>query len=63
MDNGKIRAVDTFNKLMKDHEGFRTLMETTSTEDKEEEDSAEKQLDVEAANKIVRVDTSAEDRE
>ncbi|KAK3180956.1 ATP-binding cassette transporter yor1 [Lecanicillium sp. MT-2017a] len=62
MDGGKIRAVDTFDNLMKDHQGFRTLMETTAVEEKEEE-KEEKPLDAEAADKIVRVDTSAEDRE
>ncbi|QUC18541.1 uncharacterized protein UV8b_02782 [Ustilaginoidea virens] len=37
MDAGKIQAIDTFDKLMRDHEGFRTLMETTAVEKKQEE--------------------------
>ena len=42
MENGKIQAVDTFDKLMRDHEGFQTLMETTAVEKKEDEDEDEK---------------------
>ncbi|KAJ4140873.1 ATP-binding cassette transporter yor1 [Fusarium equiseti] len=37
MENGKIQAVDTFEKLMKDHKGFQALMETTAVEEKREE--------------------------
>ena len=37
MENGKIQAIDTFEKLMKDHKGFQALMETTAVEEKREE--------------------------
>ncbi|KAM6522395.1 ATP-binding cassette transporter yor1 [Fusarium falciforme] len=37
MENGKIQAVDTFDKLMKEHRGFQALMETTAIEEKREE--------------------------
>ncbi|KAJ2903978.1 hypothetical protein MKZ38_009033 [Zalerion maritima] len=36
MENGKIQAVDTFDNLMRDHAGFRSLLETTATEEKKE---------------------------
>ncbi|KAI0503298.1 ABC transporter family protein [Xylaria bambusicola] len=38
MDGGKIRAVDTFDKLMENEPGFKTLMETTALEEKKEDD-------------------------
>ncbi|KAI2643335.1 P-loop containing nucleoside triphosphate hydrolase protein [Xylaria nigripes] len=38
MDGGKIRAVDTFDKLMEKEAAFRQLMETTSVEEKKEDD-------------------------
>ncbi|RDA88362.1 hypothetical protein CP532_5604 [Ophiocordyceps camponoti-leonardi (nom. inval.)] len=37
MENGKIQAVDTFDNLMRHHQGFRTLMETTAEEGEKEE--------------------------
>ncbi|ROW05942.1 hypothetical protein VPNG_08472 [Cytospora leucostoma] len=37
MDQGGIQAVDTFDNLMRDHAGFRQLMESTAQEDKKEE--------------------------
>ncbi|CAK7564171.1 MAG: ATP-binding cassette transporter yor1 [Sporothrix epigloea] len=36
MDAGKIQAVDTFENLMRDHEGFQQLMESTSVEGEQE---------------------------
>ncbi|PNY29412.1 Oligomycin resistance ATP-dependent permease YOR1 [Tolypocladium capitatum] len=33
MEAGKIRAVDTFDNLMREHEGFQSLMETTAVEE------------------------------
>ncbi|KAI1115856.1 P-loop containing nucleoside triphosphate hydrolase protein [Nemania sp. NC0429] len=36
MDNGKIRAVDTFDKLMENEPGFKHLMETTAVEEKKD---------------------------
>ena len=38
MDSGKIRAVDTFDKLMETEPGFKHLMETTAQEEKKEDD-------------------------
>lgn len=71
MDNGKIRAVDTYANLMRDEEGFRTLMETSAVDEKEEEQEEEEAKtaeDVAAAvedekdNKMERIETSAEDK-
>ncbi|KAI1075235.1 ATP-binding cassette transporter protein YOR1-like protein [Whalleya microplaca] len=36
MDGGKIQAIDTFDKLMENHAGFKTLMETTAVEEERE---------------------------
>lgn len=41
MEGGKIQAVDTFDNLMSNHEGFKQLMETTAVEDTSEKDAAE----------------------
>ncbi|KAK0755687.1 hypothetical protein N5P37_011766 [Trichoderma harzianum] len=41
LDSGKIHAIDTFENLMRDHKGFRTLMETTDVEKKREEGKEE----------------------
>ncbi|KAI1754416.1 P-loop containing nucleoside triphosphate hydrolase protein [Xylaria castorea] len=38
MDGGKIRAVDTFDRLMENEPGFRHLMETTAVHEKKDED-------------------------
>ncbi|KAI0547309.1 P-loop containing nucleoside triphosphate hydrolase protein [Xylaria curta] len=38
MDGGKIRAVDTFDKLMENEPGFKHLMETTAVHEKKDED-------------------------
>ncbi|OAA56992.1 ABC multidrug transporter [Niveomyces insectorum RCEF 264] len=35
MEAGKIQAVDTFENLMREHEGFQQLMESTAVEDEE----------------------------
>ncbi|KAH8167726.1 hypothetical protein CIB48_g493 [Xylaria polymorpha] len=37
MDGGKIRAVDTFDKLMENEPAFKNLMETTAVHDKDDE--------------------------
>lgn len=37
MENGHIQAVDTFDRLMKEHRGFQTLMETTAVEERRED--------------------------
>lgn len=37
LEEGKIQAIDTFENLMKEHVGFQLLMETTATEQKQEE--------------------------
>ncbi|OTB16899.1 hypothetical protein K445DRAFT_10446 [Daldinia sp. EC12] len=41
MDAGKVQAIDTFDNLMENHEGFRQLMETTETKEAKEEDDEE----------------------
>ncbi|KHN95796.1 ABC transporter family protein [Metarhizium album ARSEF 1941] len=41
MEGGKIQAIDTFDKLIRDHKGFQALMETTVIEGKEDEDEDE----------------------
>ncbi|ORY11233.1 P-loop containing nucleoside triphosphate hydrolase protein [Clohesyomyces aquaticus] len=38
VDEGHIRAVDTFDNLMANNEGFQTLMATTASEEKKEEE-------------------------
>ncbi|KAK0626574.1 hypothetical protein B0T14DRAFT_109157 [Immersiella caudata] len=40
MDEGKIQAIDTFDNLMKNSEGFRQLMETTGVEEKKAPEEA-----------------------
>lgn len=42
MEAGKIQAVDTFDNLMRNHEGFQQLMESTSVEDEKEDTPAAK---------------------
>lgn len=37
MDQGRVQAIDTFDNLMRDHAGFQQLMETTATEEKQED--------------------------
>ena len=37
LEEGKIQAIDTFPNLMKEHAGFQLLMETTATEEKQDE--------------------------
>nr|AKC92817.1 ATP-binding cassette transporter YOR1 [Chaetomium globosum] len=37
MEEGKVRAVDTFDNLMQNSEGFQQLMESTSVEEKQED--------------------------
>ncbi|KAK5993353.1 ABC-type transporter cicA [Cladobotryum mycophilum] len=41
MEAGGVQAIDTFDNLMRDHQGFRTLMETTAVEKKEDHDEDE----------------------
>ncbi|OAA72471.1 multidrug resistance-associated protein 5 [Cordyceps fumosorosea ARSEF 2679] len=65
MDGGKIRAIDTYDNLMRDEEGFRALMETNTVEKEEEElelQSEEVSEETEEVTKVERVETSAEDR-
>lgn len=38
MEEGKIQAIDTFDNLIRDHQGFQSLMETTAVEEKHEEE-------------------------
>lgn len=37
MENGKIEAIDTYENLMNNHEGFQTLLETTAPKEKQKE--------------------------
>ncbi|PQK14728.1 hypothetical protein BB8028_0005g02570 [Beauveria bassiana] len=65
MDGGKIRAIDTFENLMRDEQGFRTLMETNAVEKEEDEEEAsaeEASEEEEQKPKMERVATSAEER-
>ncbi|TQV91051.1 ABC metal ion transporter [Cordyceps javanica] len=63
MDGGKIRAIDTYENLMRDEEGFRVLMETNAIEKEDEKESqVEETIEEEEAKKVERVETSAEDR-
>ncbi|KAK4043033.1 ATP-binding cassette transporter YOR1 [Parachaetomium inaequale] len=39
MESGKIQAIDTFDNLMQNSEGFRQLMESTAVEEKKDEDA------------------------
>jgi ABC-type multidrug transport system fused ATPase/permease subunit len=41
LEDGKIQAIDTFPNLMKEHAGFQLLMETTASEEKQEEPDAD----------------------
>jgi ATP-binding cassette subfamily C (CFTR/MRP) protein 1 len=49
MDEGRIQAVDSFDNLMRDNEGFRHLMETTAVEEEDEEGDAEEENKKQAA--------------
>ncbi|CAK7228776.1 ATP-binding cassette transporter yor1 [Sporothrix curviconia] len=52
MEAGKIQAVDTFENLMRDHEGFQQLMESTSVEEEQETEApAKASPDAEASKK------------
>ncbi|KAK8149486.1 hypothetical protein G3M48_006795 [Beauveria asiatica] len=65
MDGGKIRAIDTFDNLMRDEQGFRTLMETNAVEKDEDEEEASLEEAFEEGEqkpKVERVATSAEER-
>lgn len=67
MDGGEIRAIDTYNNLMRDEEGFRQLMETSAVDEKEEEKEADVEevaaaVEDEKETKMERVETTAEDR-
>ncbi|XWX00119.1 hypothetical protein V2A60_008136 [Cordyceps javanica] len=63
MDGGKIRAIDTYENLMRDEEGFRVLMETNAIEKEDEKESqVEETIEEEEEKKVERVETSAEDR-
>ncbi|KAF2970803.1 hypothetical protein GQX73_g2838 [Xylaria multiplex] len=39
MEDGKIQTVDTFENLMKNHQGFQALVESTAPKEKQEEES------------------------
>lgn len=54
MEEGKILAIDTFDNLMRDHAGFRTLMATTSTEETEDAQAHVNDDEVEEEKKDVK---------
>jgi len=54
MEEGKIQAIDTFDNLMRDHEGFQLLMETTAVEEKQEEDTHVNDDEVEDEKKTMK---------
>ncbi|KOS19402.1 Oligomycin resistance ATP-dependent permease YOR1 [Escovopsis weberi] len=45
MDAGKIQAIDTYENLMRDQAGFRTLMETTTAKKKEGDEGGDDHRD------------------
>ncbi|EPE09733.1 abc transporter [Ophiostoma piceae UAMH 11346] len=51
MEAGKIQAVDTFDNLMRDHEGFQQLMESTSVEEETDTPAAAAPADEEDGKK------------
>ncbi|KAK3995102.1 P-loop containing nucleoside triphosphate hydrolase protein [Cladorrhinum sp. PSN332] len=51
MEGGKIQAVDTFDNLMQNSAGFRTLMETTAVEEKQEVAAVDKAPEEEEKSK------------
>jgi ABC-type multidrug transport system fused ATPase/permease subunit len=55
IDEGRIRAFDTFDKLMSDNEGFQKLMTMTASEEKrEEEEDVDDEDEVEEEKKVVK---------
>jgi ABC-type multidrug transport system ATPase subunit len=55
IDEGRVRAVDTFDKLMAENEGFQKLMTmTASEEEKEDEDEADDEDEVEEEKKSMK---------
>ncbi|TVY33255.1 Multidrug resistance protein [Lachnellula subtilissima] len=54
MEEGRIQAIETFDNLMKDHLGFRLLMETTAVEEKHEKEDHVNDDEVEGEKKNVK---------
>lgn len=54
MEEGKIQAIDTFDNLMQNSEGFRHLMETTSVEEKQDPDAVAEIVDAGPGKKMKK---------
>lgn len=54
MEEGHIQAIDTFDNLLKDHQGFQLLMETTAVEEKHETQDHVNDDEVEGEKKDVK---------
>lgn len=55
MDGGKIQAIDTFDNLMRDHQGFQILMETTAIEEEQEDGEENAPVDLAAERKKRKI--------
>lgn len=54
MEEGKIQAIDTFDNLMQNSEGFRHLMETTLVEEKQDPDAVAEIVDAGPGKKMKK---------
>ena len=53
MDSGRIHAIDTFENLIREHTGFKSLMESTASEDAKQDGGKAAETDVEEDEKNV----------
>ena len=51
MDDGRIHAIDTFENLMREHVGFKSLMESTASEEAKQDGARAAEADVEEDEK------------
>ncbi|KAF2265600.1 hypothetical protein CC78DRAFT_181780 [Lojkania enalia] len=54
VDEGRIQAIDTFDNLISQHEGFQKLMTMTAKEEKKEEEAGVNEDEIEGEKKIVK---------
>lgn len=54
MEEGRILAIDTFDNLMRDHEGFQTLMATTGVEEEQEAEAHVNDDEIEEEKKDMK---------
>ncbi|RFU34609.1 hypothetical protein B7463_g1692, partial [Scytalidium lignicola] len=54
LEDGKIQAIDTFDKLMRDHAGFQLLMETTAVEQEKKDEDEVNEDEIEGEKKEVK---------